>query len=173
MSENQLDDEDMDSPKMIELSESDFLNSPLPIPWGLCAESLNEDESIMWLWYLLMSYASQLDITLNTTSQIIFNISIQSLSLWQFHPAIPNILWYHPARLVLVLLHPLMPLDVLQTHSLGWIAIENFAYEVYDLGREVDWELNVYLQDLVVCLVLVSIGFKGSLTSTQLIAKYS
>lgn len=47
MSENQLDDEDMDSPKMIELSESDFLNSPLPIPWGLCAESLNEDESIM------------------------------------------------------------------------------------------------------------------------------
>lgn len=66
-----------------------------------------------------------------------------------------------------------MPLDVLQTHSLGWIAIENFAYEVYDLGREVDWELNVYLQDLVVCLVLVSIGFKGSLTSTQLIAKYS
>jgi hypothetical protein len=36
----------MDSPKMIELSESDFLNSPLPFSWGFCLENPKEDDSL-------------------------------------------------------------------------------------------------------------------------------
>ena len=56
-----------------------------------------------------------------------------------------------------------MPLDLLQAHALGGVAVEDAADEVHDLRAQVDWEVDLYLQDLVVGLVLIGVALEWRL----------
>lgn len=56
-----------------------------------------------------------------------------------------------------------MALDLLQAHAFGRVAVEDAADEVHDLRAQVDREVDLYLQDLVVGLVLIGVALEWGL----------
>ncbi len=96
-----------------------------------------------------------------------------SLGLGQLGPGVPDFLGDHPAGFVLVLAHPAVGLDLLQTHAFGGVAVEDLADEVHHFSAEVDGELDVHLQDLVVGLVLVRLALEGRPAGAELVAEHS
>lgn len=66
-----------------------------------------------------------------------------------------------------------MSLDLLQSHTLIRVPIENLPNEICHLGTEIERKLNIYLQNLVISLILIYFALKRSLPCCQLVAKNS
>lgn len=68
--------------------------------------------------------------------------------------------------------HPLMSFDFLQIYALLRVSVEDPADEINDLWGQVDGELNLDFEDLVIGLVLISLGLERSLACAELVAEH-
>ena len=66
-----------------------------------------------------------------------------------------------------------MDLHLGETHAFGWVSGKHLTNKINDLTTQINRKLDVHLQDLVICLVLIGFALEGSFAGAQLVAKYA
>lgn len=134
--------------------------------------------NINWYWYWnisvgwkikqilkhgILTLKASFHIVQKITESLIWNkelVLLCSIRFGQFHPFIPNFFRNHASCFILIHPHPFMRLYLFEIQSFWRVSCQYFPNEIYNLFWKVDWKLNIYLENFVICLILITCGLK-------------